>query len=424
MRPARSLSAAAILALSALTLGTTPAIVRAQAPAPHGPGAQQGSSPAAGQPQGSGSAAAPAQQSRSVVTNGTQPGTPANSRDAWHEKWVKEYWAKEEERQRKLKEAKASSSPANNTARPDARQSPAGSNGAVQSSGGRPLESPKSASAQPTVQGTPRAAAQAALPSSPTGAPVNNPAAPQKPANPAPSVANAAPRPATSTAAAKPAPAKTPDLIGTQAKPDILTGPDIAKDHTLESPLQVVGEGWKMVAYLVPTLAFILICLNLLRRYQQKTGKLPVGLRSAGRDFGRTSPGIGATVAGLLNLARSTMSKPEPAQGIRLLESLTVGPSSLHLVEVRGRVLLLSAGSAGMTVLSEFPEESGAPSDEFRSLLQSAAADMDGLDMPGNEMPVSAIVGSLEDGMRETAEAMARRLRRLRAARESDNREF
>ena len=118
------------------------------------------------------------------------------------------------------------------------------------------------------------------------------------------------------------------------------------------------------------------------------------------------------------------MSKPEPAQGIRLLESLTVGPSSLHLVEVRGRVLLLSAGSAGMTVLSEFPEESGAPSDEFRSLLQSAAADMDGLDMPGNEMPVSAIVGSLEDGMRETAEAMARRLRRLRAARESDNHEF
>src|SRR5689334_11725269 len=120
MRPARSLSATAIFALSALTLGTTPAMVRAQAPAPHGPGAQQGSSPAAGQPLGSGSVAAPAQQSRSVVTNGTQPGTPANSRDAWHEKWVKEYWAKEEERQRKLKEAKASSSPANNPARPDA----------------------------------------------------------------------------------------------------------------------------------------------------------------------------------------------------------------------------------------------------------------------------------------------------------------
>jgi flagellar biogenesis protein FliO len=263
-----------------------------------------------------------------------------------------------------------------------------------------------------------------------TAATLSNSNASQKPTGTPPATSSTAARSASSLSqpsappAAKPVPAKTTELIGSQAKPDILTGPDIGKDHTIDSPLQVVGEGWKMVAYLVPTLAFILICLNLMRRYQQKTGRLPTSLRSAGRDFGRPSKGIGSAFAGLLNFAKNSMSKPEPAQSIRLLESLTVGPGSLHLVQVRGRILLLSAGAAGMTVLTEFQEDPGAASDEFRSLLQSASADLDGLDMPGDEMPVSAVVGSLEEGMRETAEAMARRLRRLRMVTDADDREL
>jgi flagellar biogenesis protein FliO len=213
-------------------------------------------------------------------------------------------------------------------------------------------------------------------------------------------------------------------LIGSQAKPDILTGPDIGKDHTIESPLQVAGEGWKMIAYLIPTLAFILVCLNLLRRYQQKTGRLPAGLRTASSDFGRASQGVGSAISGLLSFTKSGMGKSEASQGIRLLESRTIGASSLHLVQVRERTLLLSSSATGVALLTEFQEEGQDAADEFRSLLQSARAEMDAHDAPGEPLPASAVVGSLDGSVRETADAMARRLQRLRMASESEERGY
>src|SRR5205823_2281927 len=99
----------------------------------------------------------------------------------------------------------------------------------------------------------------------------------------------------------KSAPSKSTDLIGSETRPDILTGPDIAKDHTIESPMQAVGDGWKMILYLVPTLVFVMVCLNLLRRYQVRTGRLPAGLTADRRDKGSTSSGIAGAIASLLS---------------------------------------------------------------------------------------------------------------------------
>src|SRR5690349_21176922 len=107
MRPARSISIAAAFAASALAIGTTSVICEAQAPASQPGGVQQQPSQAA-------------QALPSGTASSVQSSTPTNAKDAWREKWVKEYWAKEAERQRKLRGARVSSTPANSAARQDA----------------------------------------------------------------------------------------------------------------------------------------------------------------------------------------------------------------------------------------------------------------------------------------------------------------
>lgn len=212
------------------------------------------------------------------------------------------------------------------------------------------------------------------------------------------------------------------DPLLDQAKPDIVGTTDTVHDHTIDSPLQAVGDGWKMVAYLLPTLIFVLVCLNLLRRYQQKNGKLPAML-SAPRGVSRPAgPSLVKTFAGLFTSSAGGQRGGGSAN-LRVLETITVGSATLHLVDVRGRTLLLAGGGpAGVTLLTEISEQDGAESNDFRQILQAAAADMDGLDLPNSDMPVSAVVGSLEDAMRDTGDSIERRLRRLRDARDAENR--
>lgn len=214
------------------------------------------------------------------------------------------------------------------------------------------------------------------------------------------------------------------ELTLTQTKPDLTpVAPAPAKDHTIESPMQAVGDGWKMVAYLLPTLALVVVCLNLLRRFQLKNGRLPSVLQKGATVRARpasstASSSIASTLAGLVGSLRSARSDVGTSSSIRLLESLAVGTATLHLVEVRGKTLLLAGNSTGVTVLSEFGEEDGAESEDFRQALREAAADMDGLDLPEAQMPMSAVVGSLENAMRETGDSVERRLRLLRTLNE------
>lgn len=106
---------------------------------------------------------------------------------------------------------------------------------------------------------------------------------------------------------------------------------------------------------------------------------------------------------------------------IRLLESIPVGGANLHLVQVRGRLLLLGATGGGVSVLTEFREQEGMESDDFRAMLQAAAAGMDDLEPEESGLPASAVVGSLDDVMRETGESMQRRILRLRTVQEAED---
>lgn len=212
------------------------------------------------------------------------------------------------------------------------------------------------------------------------------------------------------------------DPLVNQTKPDVFGPVDTARDHTLDSPLQAVGEGWKMIAYLIPTLIFIVVCLNLLRRYQQKNGRLPGVVQAAARSSARSAPPQGGGVwTAIFGRSQSTRNQEGGTAAIRLLESIPIGTATLHLVQVRGKVLLLAGTGAGVTVLTEFEEREGVESDHFRTMLQAAAADMVGSELTESAAPVTAVVGSLEDAMRNTGDAMARRLRRLRTVQEAED---
>ena len=84
-----------------------------------------------------------------------------------------------------------------------------------------------------------------------------------------------------------------------------------------------------------------------------------------------------------------------------------------------GRVIS-AATDTRQSLLKDFTDQEGAGSDDFRRILNSAAAEMDELELPDSKATATAVVDSLEDAMRDTADAMERRLRRLRKAQETE----
>ncbi len=189
-----------------------------------------------------------------------------------------------------------------------------------------------------------------------------------------------------------------------------------------------------MLAYLLPMLLVIVGCLQLLKRFQMKMGRLPGGLGAASAlnqnmntNRGSRWNATPATPAskGLLSTLLAGMAvnkmRQTPGSSIRLLESAPVGGASVHLLEVRGRVLLLGGSATGLTLLTEFEERSNPASNDFRDLLSQAAADMDAIDYEQPDMPATATVSALEDLMRETNQAVSRRARRFHTVQEAED---
>ena len=444
-RPTASLSILACLTACTALLAAMPA--SCQQPAPRATGANASTSNGAGVLPATGSSGAPAPASA-----GSGASSGSGKQSEWRERWIKEYWAKEEERQRKLHAAVRASSvrPASvQAARPNGSTP---NNAAATNHGSATQNSTPPVSAAPQTQGRPiqqsapnpaeTGVAVLHRPASSGGdhpanlastakAPLQTPVGQQnfnvvaKPsAGSHPGVAatsSPSQRPASNSSVANAKPASKPsDLNLSQTKPDIIT-PPAPTDHTIESPLQAVGDGWRMIAYLLPTLIFVLVGLNVLRRYQQRSGRLPGVIRSAAVPTERRpAGGLMGALSGLFSEAGKD-SRSGGGSGMRLVESLNVGATTLHLVQVRGRTLLITGGTTGVSVLTEFAAPEAAESEEFRHMLQSAAADLDGLDIQDSEYSVSAVVGSLEDVMRSTGGSLERRVRRLRTVRETED---
>lgn len=205
-----------------------------------------------------------------------------------------------------------------------------------------------------------------------------------------------------------------PDTSGTAARPQ-------------ESPLAAAGDAWKMLFYLVPMLLLTLGALRLLRRFYDRTGRLPGPLQSMAVTNGRgrgslvPRPQGGGMVNALMGSFHLNNMRQRGGGSIRLVESVPIGGANIHLIEVRGRLLLIGATNMGVSLLTEFQEPDALDSGDFRVLLQAAAADMGSLDLAEPDLPAAAVVGSLEDSMRDTRDAVARRVRRLRTVQEEED---
>lgn len=222
------------------------------------------------------------------------------------------------------------------------------------------------------------------------------------------------------------APVKENSALLEQTRPDIVPAPALGEtaNRTQDNPFAAVGDSWRMIAYLLPLLVVLIGGLHLLRRYQEKKGRLPGPVQAAAksaRGFGTAAPrprrGLFQGLLGGLHLHNARQTG---GSSIRTVESIPLGGVNLHLIEVRGRLLLLGATGSNVNLLAEWEEKPGLGGDEFRSLLQAAASDMDGLNLDGSDWPARAIVGTLEDEMRDTGQALTRRARRLRTVMEAE----
>lgn len=252
--------------------------------------------------------------------------------------------------------------------------------------------------------------------------PVASSAKPQTVPKPRPSVAKAAPapEPAKPAAAASLASVTKPDGFGLPAPASNRASPI----PTQSSPLAAAGDAWKLLIYLVPMLLLILGALRLLRGFYERKGRLPHALQAASLRAGgnRLAPRAsgGGLMRGLMGSFHLNNARQRGGGSIRLVESVPVGGANLHLIEVRGKLLLVGATSAGVSLLTEFRDEGTLEGNDFRMLLQAAASDMEALDLEEPDLPAAAMVGTLEDAMRGTNLALVRNARRLHTVQEEE----
>ena len=179
-----------------------------------------------------------------------------------------------------------------------------------------------------------------------------------------------------------------PAAILAGAKPDIL-------QQAQESPATTLRDAFRMLLYLLPILVLVVLAIRGLKALQQRAGRLP-GFRQ-----------------GLIGGFNLTNGRKTGGSSIRLLESVPIGSIVLHLVEVRGRTLLLGASTTSVSKLMEFGDAAEARDAEFQTMLAAISHDMES-DPDAAEGGLGNMVGSLDDSLRETREAIARSAARAR----------
>jgi flagellar biogenesis protein FliO len=158
------------------------------------------------------------------------------------------------------------------------------------------------------------------------------------------------------------------------------------------------GDAFRLLLYLLPILGLVVLSVRGLKRFQEKTGALPT---------------LRGSLLGGHNLANA---RTTGGSNIRVVESVPVGNMELSLVEVRGRMLLLSSSGGTVSLLTELKDGENGES-EFQSLLGSFADD-ESDELDGT---IGATVGSLDDYLRDTREAIVRSAQRSLKNRQGRN---
>lgn len=173
------------------------------------------------------------------------------------------------------------------------------------------------------------------------------------------------------------------------ARPDPLAG---ARPTTAGT----IGDGMRMVLVLLPVLALTLVGLRLLQRYQGRLAALP-GLKQ-----------------GLLGGLVAANARQTGGSSIRVLESVPLGGLGLHLVEVRGRQLLIASTAQQVTLLSELEPQKSPMEDDFVAVMNRARRDL-GLPV-AEDAEDSASSDNLEEALRAARKAIVRQGRRSSVA--------
>ena len=173
---------------------------------------------------------------------------------------------------------------------------------------------------------------------------------------------------------------------------------------------------------LIPTVLVMVGALHLLRRFQEKNGRSPAFARMGTAPKSAPKPAPTAPKPGLLQSLLGGINRNETTErgSIRIIESVPIGGSNLHLIEVRGRTLLLGASASGVNLLTEIEEADSLVNNEFRLLLEQAAGDMDSLGLTDDALPASLLIGTLDDPLRDANRAITRGTRRLRTVQETE----
>jgi len=229
------------------------------------------------------------------------------------------------------------------------------------------------------------------------GASAARPGAPPAEPTPAPSTpppASAAERPA---APDRPAHASPPNAASPQQSETVSpalagTRPDPLAE-TQDDTAGLIVSGFRFLLYLLPVLALVVGALWGMKYLQQRYGG---GLTADGANL---SPGA------------SRPGRPSP---IRVTGSARLGATTLHLVEVRGRLLLLGNGPSGVQTLADLGAARDHFNEEFQALLNEAAVAQAPPSRDRREPTVQSVVSGLDSALRQARQTLGQSANRVR----------
>lgn len=152
----------------------------------------------------------------------------------------------------------------------------------------------------------------------------------------------------------------------------------------ISSPGSTLWDAIKMMLYLIPILILIVVALRFLKAYYERTGGFP---------------SLKTSIMGSWNLINARQTG---GSNIRIVESVPLGSIGLHLVEVKGHLLLISSGAAGATLIKDLTDEETKEDRDFQTLLSNTE-----MDAESSENAIADIVGELDETIKDTRNSIS-----------------
>ncbi len=152
----------------------------------------------------------------------------------------------------------------------------------------------------------------------------------------------------------------------------------------MASPGATLWDAIKMMLYLIPILLLIVLALRFLKAYYERTGGFP---------------SLKTSILGSWNLINA---RQNGGSNIRIVESLPLGSIGLHLVEVKGRLLLISSGASGATLIKDLTDEETNENKDFQTLLNNTE-----METVNSENAIADVIGELDETIKDARNSIS-----------------